>query len=158
MIGSTTGRHWWLVMVVLTTAVCGCGGGGGKPGSVGPPVGTCVNMGSASYVGTEDVAIASGLCPSYSNLGVTFTIVQAAGSCAFTLQSSLVAGTTFPGTVSGSDVSWTGSYPSASGTVTINSVNAVLSADLRTITGSFAWTYAGNTHCTGTTSFNVVKQ
>ena len=115
-------------------------------------------MGSASYVGTENVTIASGPCPSYSNLGVTFTIVQAAGSCNFTLQSSLIQGTTFPGTVSGRNVAWTGSYPSASGTVTINSVNAALSEDLTTIIGSFTWTYAGNTNCTGTTTFNVVKQ
>jgi hypothetical protein len=84
--------------------------------------------------------------------------VQAPGSCAFALQSSLVPGTTFPGTVSGSDVSWTGSYPSASGTVTVNSVNSALSADLTTLTGSFAWTYAGRTQCTGTTSFNLVKR
>jgi hypothetical protein len=155
MIGSTTGKHWWLVIALLTTAAYGCGGG---DDSVKPPAHTCVNMGSASYVGTEDVGVTSGPCPSYSNLSVTFTIVQAAGSCAFTLQSSLVSGTTFSGTVSGSDVSWTGSYPSASGTVTINSVDATLSADLTTLTGSFTWTYAGNTQCTGTTTFDVVKQ
>jgi hypothetical protein len=115
-------------------------------------------MGSASYVGTENMATTSGSCQSHSNLSVTFTIVQAAGSCAFTLQSSLVSGTTFSGTVSDNHVSWTGSYPSASGTVTINSVSATLSTDLTTLSGSFAWTYAGNTHCTGTTTFNVVRQ
>jgi hypothetical protein len=119
---------------------------------------TCANMGTASYVGTEDVSITSGSCPSYTNLSVTFNIVQAPGGCTFTLQSSLVSGTTFAGTISDHQVSWTGSYPSASGTVTINSVSAVLSADLTTLTGSFDWTYAGNTHCTGTTTFNVVKQ
>jgi hypothetical protein len=156
MIRSATGRHWWFVVALLTTAVCGCGGH--DNGSAGPPAVTCVNMGSATYVGTEDVATTSGSCPGYSDLSVTFTIVQAAGSCAFTLQSSRVPGTIFPGTVSGSNVSWTGSYPSASGTVTINSVNASLSDDLTTLTGSFDWTYSGNTHCTGTTTFNVVKQ
>jgi hypothetical protein len=155
MNGPGTGKQRWFVMALLAISVCGCGGGSD---SEGPPPDTCVNMGSASYVGMENVGINSGPCPSYSNLAVTFTIVQAAGSCDFTLQSSLVSGTTFSGTVSGSNVAWTGSYPSASGTVTINSVNAALSADLTTLTGSFAWTYAGNTNCTGTTTFNVVRQ
>jgi hypothetical protein len=156
MNGPGTRKHRWLVMALLAISACGCGGGGD---SAGPPPDTCVNMGSASYVGTENVGINSGPCPSYSNLAVTFTIVQAAGSCDFTLQSSLVpVGSIFSGTVSGSNISWTGSYPSASGTVTINSVNAALSADLTTLTGSFTWTYAGNTNCIGTTTFNVVKQ
>ncbi len=155
MNSSGTGRRRWFVLALMALSVCGCGGDGD---SAGPPPETCVNMGSASYVGTEDVGVTSGPCPNYSDLNVTFTIVQAAGSCDFTLQSSLVQGTTFPGTVSGSNVAWTGSYPSASGTVTINSVDATLSEDLTTITGSFAWTYAGNTNCAGTTTFNVVKQ
>jgi len=156
MTGSTTAKHWWFALAWLTVAACGCGGGASS--IVTPPAGTCVNMGSASYVGTETMSTTSGSCPSYSNLSVTFTIVQAAGSCAFTLQNSRVPGTTFPGTVSDGHVSWTGSYPSATGTVTINSVNATLSSDLKTLTGSFTWTYAGSTHCTGTTTFNVVKQ
>ena len=46
----------------------------------------------------------------------------------------------------------------ASGTVTINSVTAALSDSLKTLSGSFTWTYAGNTHCTGTTTFHAVKQ
>jgi hypothetical protein len=154
MIGSTTGRYLCFALALLAVAAGGCG----SSSVVAPPDDTCVNMGSATYVGTENMVTSSGPCPSNPNLAVTFTIVQAAGSCSFTLQNSLVAGTTFPGTVSGSKISWTGSYPSASGTVTINSVDATLSSDLRTISGSFAWTYAGNTHCTGTTSFNVVKQ
>jgi hypothetical protein len=156
MIGSTTGRYWWLVLALLTSVAYGCGGG--SKGTVAPPVDTCANMGTASYVGTEDVNNASGPCPSYSDLSVTFTIVQEAGSCAFTLQSSRISGTTFHGTVSENNVSWTGSYPSASGTVNIDSVSAVLSADLTVLSGSFAWTYAGNTHCTGTTTFHLVKQ
>jgi hypothetical protein len=156
MIGSWTGKQRWLVMALLAISACGCGGGGGDDQH---PPSTCLNMGNSSYVGTENVSISSGACPSYTDLSVTFTVVQAAGSCDFTLQSSRVpVGTTFPGTVSGSNLSWTGSYPSASGTVTITGVNAALSTDLRTITGSFTWTYAGNANCTGTTSFNVVRQ
>lgn len=155
MIDSRTGQHRRLVMVLLAIAVCGCGGG---DDGVQPPPVTCLNMGSASYVGTEDVSVTSGPCPNYTDLSVTFTIVQAAGSCDFTLQNSLVPGTTFPGTISDGDVAWTGSYPSASGTVTIDSVDATLSADLTTIAGSFSWSYAGNTNCTGVTTFNVVRQ
>lgn len=142
--------------MLLAAVVAGCGGDDKDPATPGP--GTCVNMGSATYSGTEDVVVDSGPCPGYTDLALTFTIVQAAGSCDFTLQNSLVTGHTFQGTVSGSDVSWTGSYPSASGTVTIDSVDAQLSADLTALTGSFTWTYAGNTSCTGTTSFDLVRQ
>lgn len=156
MSGTISGKPRWLVVVLLTTVVCGCGGGGSE--SVDPPPVTCMNMGTANYVGTEDVAVTSGACPSHSGLSVTFSIVQAAGSCDFTMQSSLIQGSTFYGTVSGSDVTWTGSYPSASGTVTIEGVDATLSADLTTLTGSFDWSYAGYTQCIGTTTFNVVKQ
>lgn len=159
MNGSTKGKCWWLVIGMLTIAAYGCGGDDDDSGNDGPPIVTCVNMGNASYVGTEDVVVASGICPSSSDLAVTFTIEQAAGSCDFTLVSSLLPqGTIFHGTVSGSGVSWTGSYPSASGTVTITSVDATLSADLEALTGSFDWSYAGNVQCTGTTTFDLAKQ
>ena len=156
MIGSTAGKHWWFVMALLITAACGCGCGSSSV--VAPPAGTCVNIGNAIYVGTEDMTTTTGACPNYPNLSVTFTVAQAAGSCNFPVQSSRIPGSTFSGTLSDSSVSWTGSYPSASGTVTINSVTAALSDSLKTLSGSFTWTYAGNTHCTGTTTFHAVKQ
>jgi hypothetical protein len=157
MFSDTSGKLRQIVALLLAIVVCGCGGDDSK--SVDPPPDTCLNMGNASYVGTEDVVVSSGICPSYSDLSVTFTIEQEAGSCDFTLQSSRNdPETIFPGTISGGDVSWTGSYPSATGTVTINSVDAVLSEDLTTLTGSFTWTYAGNTQCTGTTTFDTVRQ
>lgn len=152
---SATGKVRALVLVWITLATGGCGG---DDDGVGPPDDTCADMGTATYVGTEDVAVTSGACPTATDVDVTFTIVQAAGSCTFTLANSLVSGTVFSGTVSGNDVSWTGSYPSASGTVTINSVDAALSADLTALSGSFDWTYQGNTQCTGTTTFALTRQ
>jgi hypothetical protein len=156
MIGSGMGRHRWFMAALLVVAACACGCGSSDV--VKPPDGSCVNMGTATYAGTEDMITSSGACPNYPGLAVTFSIVQAAGSCDFTLQSSRISGKTFSGTVSGSNISWTGSYPSASGTVTFTGVNAVLSANLDTLSGSFNWSYAGNTSCTGTTTFHLVKQ
>jgi hypothetical protein len=155
MIGFTTRKYLGFALALLTVVACGCGS---SSSIIAPPPGTCVNMGNATYVGTESMTTATGSCQNYPNLSVTFTIQQKPDSCNFYLQSSRIPGSTFPGTVSGSHISWTGSYPSATGTVTINSVTAVLSDSLRTLTGSFTWTYAGNTHCTGTTTFSAVKQ
>ena len=158
MIGSTTGRYLLLVLAVLAIAAFGCGKKSSGSKSVTPPVHTCVNMGTATYVGTENVAVTSGACPNYTDLSVTFTIVQTAGSCDFTLQSTRIPGTTSHGTVTDSTITWTGSYPQATGTVTINSATAALTSNLTNLNGNFTWTYAGNTSCTGTTTFHVVKQ
>jgi hypothetical protein len=160
MISSRTGKRLCLVMGLLAIVAYGCGGDDDSTDN-GPPIVTCVHMGNAAFVGTEDVTVASGICPSSSDLAVTFTIAQAAGSCDFTLQSSLLpVGTTFHGSASGSDLTWTGSYPSASGTVTITGVDATFAttASETTLTGNFTWRYSGNTQCTGTTTFDLVKQ
>ncbi|MBK6900834.1 MAG: hypothetical protein IPH09_16815 [bacterium] len=156
MFGKISGKSRQAVALLLVVVACGCGDD--DSGGIVTPPDTCSNMGSASYEGTEDVIVTSGSCSSYSDLAVTFTIVQAAGSCDFALQNSLIPGTVFSGTVSGTDVTWSGSYPLASGTVTIDSVDATLSADLTSLTGSFDWSYAGSTECTGTTTFNVMRQ
>jgi hypothetical protein len=154
MSGTTAERRWTRrIALVLTLALAaGCNGGGGKEESE-----TCLNMGSAVYSGTEDVNVTSGVCPSYSDLTVTFTITQAAGSCSFTLVNSRASGS-FPGTVSDDQVSWTGSYPQSTGTVTIDSVSATVSGDLATLSGAFTWSYAGATTCAGTTSFSLTRQ
>lgn len=150
----------WFIMAMLAVIGCGCGGDDDSDNGSPPPV-TCANLGHATYVGTEDVTVTSGICPSYTDLDVTFTIAQDADACTFTLQSSLLPlGTTFNGTVSGNEVSWTGSYPQATGTVTITSVDAqyVATATDTTLVGSFDWSYAGTAQCTGTTSFDLARQ
>lgn len=141
---------------------CG-GGGGGDDGDDddGNDAGaSCTNMGSSTWVGTEDVTTTSGTCTSYPGLTVTFMITQMAGSCSFELTNSRVAGITFSGTVSGNSVTWTHApYPYGGGTLTLNSADGTLSTDAKTLTGDFKWTLAWPTSsCTGTTTFNVVKQ
>jgi hypothetical protein len=151
----------------LLVMACGSSGGGGvsngsDAGDVADVGGsdTCVNLGNATWVGSEDVTTTSGTCPSYKALSVTFTIKQAAGSCSFDLTNSRVAGITFSGTVSGNSVTWTHApYAYGGGTLTLNSATGTLSTDLTTLSGDFKWTLAQTSSaCTGTTTFKVVKK
>ena len=154
MIGSKSGKHWWIAVALLTVAACGCG----SSTVTQPKTTSCINVGMAAYSGTEDVAVLSGSCPSSTGVGVVFNIVQASGSCAFTLVNSRVSGVTFSGTASSdSTITWTGSYPYSTGTVTITGVSAALSDSLRTLKGYWTWTYSGNTQCTGKTTFTLKK-
>ena len=155
MNGVRIGRCGWIFVVLLAVALCGCG----SSTVTKPPTSSCVNMGTAAYSGTEDVTISSGSCPSYTGLSVVFNIVQASGNCSFTLVNSRVSGTTFSGTASSdSTITWSGSYPQSTGTVTITGVSATLSDSLRTLKGYWTWTYSGNTQCTGKTTFNLTRQ
>lgn len=136
---------------------------GGRDGAVdsgadGADV-TCAQLGTASWVGTEDVAIRTGSCSQYTNLAVTFQIAQAAGGCTFSMTNSRVSGVTFAGTVRGDRVSWTAApYAYLGGTLTLDAVDGQLSSDRRTLSGSFSWTLAGPIACTGVTGFTVAKQ
>lgn len=147
----------WLVASACSL-VAACGGGGSSTEPDAAPV--CANLGSSTWVGTEDVTTTSGTCTSFPGLSVTFTFTQAAGSCSFQLVNSRVAGITFTGTVSGNTVTWTHDpYPYGGGTLTLDSVDATLSADLSTLSGDFKWTLAKTpSGCTGTTTFHVVRQ
>ncbi len=57
-------------------------------------------------------------------------------------------------------VSWTTApYPYLGATLTLLSVSATVSSDVRSLTGSFTWSLTGTTlNCTGTTSFNLTRQ
>ncbi len=153
-----------LIPIWMFALVAGCGDSAASTtdGSVDSPDSSaaCSSLGSASWVGTENVVVTAGTCSSYSDLSVTFTITQQPGTCLFTLTNSRASGVTFNGLIRGDQVSWTTApYPYLGATLTLLSVSATVSSDVRSLTGSFTWSLTGTTlNCTGTTSFNLTRQ
>lgn len=64
---------------------------------------------------------------------------------------------TFSGTLSGSRLTWSGSYPEDGG-ITTESVTVTFSGDGNSLQGSSTWSWTDGTFsCTGTTTFSGVK-
>lgn len=155
--GSGGGAASARVAALAALLAAACGGGGGEA-DAGPD--SCASLGASRWVGTESVAITAGSCSPYGSLGVTLTIAQPTGSCAFTMTNSRVAGVTFAGTVRGDGVSWTAApYAYLGGTLTLGTVTVALSADGQTLSGTFAWTLSGAAaQCQGTTTLSVARR
>ncbi len=164
------------VFVFAVTCALGVGCGGSSSGGGGGDVGgdgaigndtssACANI-SGTWTASEQVLVGDTTCSSAITGIVTnpsFQITQPAGSCDFTLTNSLLPKLSYAGTVSATNaVSWTttpAGYSEYGGTTTVTAVNVTLSADQKTMAGSFTWTHVSAlSNCNGTTTFSDFKK
>ncbi len=135
---------WVCAAISAALLATGCGGGGEDsivvPASVG---GTW----SITETGTTNDC-GDPVDPPYA-----ITVTQNGSSVTVTTPAG-----TFSGTVSGSSLSWSGSYPDNGGTNTINSLTATIAALGVSLSGSSSWSWTdGVTSCSGTTSFTGTR-
>lgn len=143
--------------LILACGGSGSGGGGGGGGDGG---GT-TTAGCSSFAGTYDVTseIVTTDCPVGLHVitqPITWTFVQTAPSCSFTMTNSLYPSSQYSGdfTMDGTQakVTWTSVNPapiSAGHALTYTSEDLTITAP-DTLSGSFAWSNAYG--CTGTTN------
>jgi hypothetical protein len=114
---------------------------------------TCSNINGSWASEAQVDATACGLGTTTESLTYVFT--QATGSCGFSLAAH---GNTFDGTVDGTAVSWTGSYPLGSGTTTLTKVDLTVDATGTSMSGTMEWSFVSSSrNCTGTTTFSAKK-
>lgn len=140
-----------MALLVCATVLSSCGGGGG--GSDG---GSCVDISGVWNI-TETAG--SNTCgdPAGQAVQHVYTVVQ--NGCSFTATTSDAR--TYNGTVSGNNVSWTGSNPGSGGTITVTGTSITAASDGNSMNGSGNWTWSnGNPSydCSGTTSISGARQ
>jgi hypothetical protein len=128
----------------LAVLVVACGP---APGTVAKKGNTCIDVNGLTFAGTQSDTFTSGTCANNS-LSNSVTFTQASGSCTVEFVSTLVPLVTFAGSLSGSDLTWSGAY-SINGVVTqITDGTGTFSPDLKTLSGGFQVAVSG-TGCTG---------
>jgi hypothetical protein len=131
---------------------CGGGGGGSSGGTTGAS--SCDNL-DGTWTGSAQVDASACGQGTYTDTGA-LVITQAAGSCSVTI--AYYSYGSMPGTVSGSTLTFSGSYPKSSGTVTIDDQSVTVSADQSTISGTVAWSYQGSSKsCSGSTAISGTR-
>ena len=134
---------------LITIVGSGGGGGGGSPTPDPTPDPTCVDV-SGTWNTTELVNGTDCGDGTYTNYN-EFTVTQS--GCNITVDAGAYG--THSGTVNGSQITYTGSYPEEGGTTTIN-VNLTVSGN--SLSGSSTWTWRNGTSCSGTTQISGTKQ
>lgn len=146
------------VAVSFFVMACSGSGDGGSSGGDGgvTPADTCSSFAGAYGVTSEIVATDCPLGLHAITQPITWTFVQTAPSCSFTMTSSLYGGSQYSGyfTMQGTQakVTWTSVDPapvSGGHALTYASENLVIAAP-GSVSGSFAWSSAYG--CTGTTN------
>lgn len=136
-----------LTLLALVPA-CSSGGGGSAPT---PGGGTPAFDLSGTWSITENIVAATGGCPTGVQPSYDVVVTQTGSALSVTAPSG-----TFAGTMSGAQLSWTGSYPEDGGTTTILSMN--LTATDSTLSGSSEWRWSdGSMICTGTTQVSGTR-
>jgi len=155
----------WLMAILLAAFVAGCGGGGGDGGSsAAPPAAPAAPIGDIAGVWTITETAVTSAAPECQAPGnpeaiyqVTVTQPASGGDLSVLDAANPDIPTTFPGTIKGDQVTWTGSFPERGGVTTLNSVNVTVAADCNSATGTSTWTYVQDApavfSCTGTTTF-----
>lgn len=156
----------WLMAILLAAFVAGCGGGGGDGGSTAPPppAAAAKPIGDIAGVWTITETAVTSAAPECQPPGNPLAIYQVtitqpgSGSDLTVLDAANPSTpTTFPGTLKGDQLTWTGSFPERGGVTTFNSVKTTVAADCNSATGTSTWTYVQDAPavftCTGTTTF-----
>ena len=147
----------WFAALLLAAFVAGCGGGDDDAPGLQTPIG---DVTGAWTIAEADITSTEPACASppagtnpVESYSLTFT--QTGNTLAVSDGTN-----SFTGTISGSTVSWTGSFPDngGAGTTTINSLSATVDPGCNTLSaGTMNWTYvepAPSTFtCTATTTF-----
>ena len=160
----------WLIAVLLAAVVAGCGGGGGGGAAPAAPVAAAAPIGdvSGTWSITESAIIADQLqCAPPGNplANYALTVAQTTpttNAITVTDAANSSPATDFSGTIKGSALTWSGSFPERGGTTTYNSVNLTVGADCTTLSGTTNWTYVQDPavatfSCTGTTTLSGTK-
>jgi hypothetical protein len=139
----TQSRWLGILAILVFVGLVGCGSDGSS-GSNGP-------SGSAAGAWTITETVGPNTCEDSGTFSYTITITQNGNSITVATPVG-----TFSGTIGGSTVSWTGSYPDAGGTTTITSLTATVSGN--TLSGSTQWTWTdGDFTCGGSSTFTGTK-
>jgi len=129
-------------------------GGGGSSGGSGTSGASCDNL-DGTWTGSAQVDASACGKGTYTDTG-SLIITQATGSCSVTI--AYYSYGSMDGTVSGSTLSFSGSYPKFGGTISIDNQSVTLSADQTTLSGTVAWSYQGGSMtCSGTTAISGTK-
>jgi hypothetical protein len=144
------------VGAAISFLLLACSGSSGGNGGGGAPADNCSNLAGAYSVTSEIVATDCPVGLHVITQPITWTFVQTAPSCSFTMTNSLYAGSQYSGyfTTQGTQatVTWTSVNPaptSAGYALTYTSENLVIAAP-GTLSGSFGW--SSGYGCTGTTN------
>ena len=161
----------WLIAVLLAAVVAGCGGGGGGSAAPAAPAAAAAPIGDVSgtwSITESDMTADQPQCtPAGGNplANYPLTVAQATpttNAITVTDAANSSPATDFSGTIKGSALTWSGSFPERGGTTTYNSVNLTVGADCTTLSGTTNWTYvqdpaAATFSCTGTTTLSGTK-
>ena len=141
-----------VILVFSLMTIAGCGGGGDDGGGVPvPPDPTTCEDVSGTW-NTTEVDDATGCGEGFTTHHEEYTITQS--GCNITIDGGLFGIET--GTVSGSQITYTGSFPDEGGTTT-GTVNLTISGN--SLNGSSTWTWSdGTSSCSGTTTISGTKQ
>jgi hypothetical protein len=127
----------------------GCSGGGDDAVAPQPQPGTCVDV-SGTW-NTTEVDDATGCGEGFTTHDEEYTITQS--GCNITIDGGLFG--TASGTVNGSQITYTGSFPDEGGTTT-GTVNLTISGN--SLNGSANWTWSdGTSSCSGTTQISGTR-
>lgn len=155
----------WMMAILLAAFVAGCGGGGGDGGSAAPapaaPIGDIAGVWTIIETGmvSSDPA-----CEPPANPTVSYqvTVTQPGSGNDLTVLDATnpePTGTsaTFPGTLKGDQLTWTGSFPERGGVTTWTSVLTTVAPGCNSAAGTYNWSYVqdapGTITCTGSTTF-----
>ena len=134
----------WRV-VATVAALVGISACGGSANNGSHSSASCVNVDKTTWDVLGNYALDSGSSVCSGTIANTVSVAQT--GCAGTL--TFDGSTDLSGTIDGSSVSWSGSFPHNSGNVTLSNAKLTLSSDLKTATGTFDWSYSGAVTCAG---------
>jgi len=131
-------KRGMLVFCALAASLlAGCGGGGGDGP---PPLQTPIGNVSGVWTITEQSQTSPNPeCePPLDPLSDPYPLTVTQSGNNLTVFDGT---TTFTGTISGSTISWSGSYPEGAGTTTINSLSVTVEPSCNPLSGTSTWTY-----------------
>ncbi len=139
-----------VLLISLGVVLTACGGGGGGDSSSGTSD-TC-EMTAGTWRTTEKIDATDCGEGTYTEYN-TYIVTQS--GCDIIVEDSY--GGSYSGSINGSTISWTGSFPDDGGTTTVNSLILTVSGD--TISGHASWTWTdGVDSCSGTAQISGTKQ
>jgi hypothetical protein len=131
---------------LLILSACGGGGGGGAP--LETPIGDV----SGNWRINDTSTSTNSACNEVTQSTLTFS--QSGNTGTVTDQ----FGNVFTGTISGNTISWSGSYPDAPGTTTINSLSGTIAPSCNSLNGTSTWSYVETGFsCSGTSVFTGTR-
>lgn len=137
------------VIAVAFLLISGCGGGGGGGGAPAEPVGDVSGDWLVESVVNRS---ACGGDSAERDPDEILSVTQSGSTITVTEEDSTVN----TGTLSGNQLSWSGSYFEDGGNVSV-SFSLTVAADCNSLSGTAPWTWTGSFTCSGTTQVNGTR-